>query len=62
MQELQETWVRSLSPLEEETATYSSILAEENKMFLYFRLLCQYSCYGKLKDHVELSHSEKLLK
>ena len=35
---------------------------EENKMFLYFRLLCQYSCYGKLKDHVELSHSEKLLK
>ena len=31
-------------------------------MFLYFRLLCQYSCYGKLKDHVELSHSEKLLK
>ena len=35
---------------------------EENKMFLYFRLLCQYSCYRKLKDHVELSHSEKLLK
>lgn len=31
-------------------------------MFLYFRLLCQYSCEGTLKDHVELSHNEKLLK
>lgn len=41
--------------------TFSSD-GEENKMFLYFRLLCQYSCYGTLKDHVELSQNEKLLK